>query len=233
MLQLRTDMLLNPSYGNALENSSLFSVPILKDLRRIGSLKDLIMVRDFVFSTVPLLLKDSSDLKIKMENISISVSDLYNLFTSKKAGGWCGLNTDFFQTILYWYQVPARPYNFGIRQYGITHTGVVVEYDGEEFFMDPYYAVHYKHRDGFLLTFKHLMTLIADRKFDHIVPVFSDVRKPVEQHDGTFAMMTPQEIQKRCMFESRTPSGRSYDDVMKEVFGDTNSLLLMQIRIPV
>jgi len=224
-------MVLNPKYGCSIENSTLFSIEYFQDKNQIQSIHNIIGIRDFVFSTVPLLLKDSSDLKVGMENLSISLLDLYNLFISKKAGGWCGLNTDFFQTILYWYQVPARPYNFGIRQYGITHTGVVVEYDGEEFFMDPYYAVHYKHRDGFLLTFKHLMTLIADRKFDHIVPVFSDVRKPVEQHDGTFAMLTPQEIQKNTMFMSPNLSGRSYEEVMKEVFGETNHLLLMLIKI--
>lgn len=224
-------MLLNPSYGNALENSSLFSVPILKDLKRICSLKDIIVVRDFVFSTVPLLLKDSSDLKADMENLSRTVADLHGLFISKKAGGWCGLNVDFFQTLLYWYQVPARPFNFGIASHGITHTGVVVEYDGEEFFMDPYYAVHYAHRDGFLLTFKYLISLISDRKFDRIVPVFSDIRKPVEQRDGTFSMMTPQEIQKSTMFMSHSSFGRPYEDIMNEVFGQTNPLLLMLIKI--
>jgi len=222
---------LNIPYGNTRENSTLFSISEFEEIRGINNIQDIIKIRNFVFSTVPLLLKDSTDIKLSMENLSISVFNLYKLFLSKKVGGWCGLNVDFFQTILYWYQVPARPYNFGIAPQGITHTGVVVEYDGEEFFMDPYYAVHYAHRDGFLLTFKHLMSLIADRKFDRIVPIFSDIRKPVEQRDGTFSMMTPQEIQKSTMFMSHSSLGRPYEDIMNEVFGQTNPLLLMLIKI--
>ena len=110
--------------------------------------------------------------------------------------------------------------------------GVIVEYDNEEFFMDPYFALHYIHKDGFLLTFDHLMSLIYERKFNKILPVFSNIQKPVEQNDKTFIMMNPQEIQKSIMFIGRDSAGRSYDEIMMDVFGETNPLMLMQIKIP-
>jgi len=206
-------------------------LPVLQDIKEVNSIRAIISIRDFVFCTVPLFLKPTVGLVSGLTTAGIeNVWGLYKRFLLLEAGGWCGLNTDYLQTLLYWYQIKTYPYNFGISPLGITHMGVVVNYDGEEFFMDPYLAVHYAHRDGFLLTFSHLRALIAERKFDRIVPVFSDVRKPVEQPDGTFVMMTPQEIQK-SMFMGQNPSGRPYEDVMKEVFGQTNPLLLMLIKI--
>ena len=215
----------NPMSGLLHANSPMHLFPILQDIKEINSIYSIVAIRDFVFSTIPLFLKPI-DTIIDKDN----VWNMYKQFLLLEAGGWCGLNADYFRSLLYWYQIKTHPYNFGISSLGITHMGVIVDYDGEEFFMDPYLAVHYVHKDGFLLTFKHLMALIVERKLDRIVPVFSDVCKPVEQHDGTFVMMTPQEIQK-SMFMGRSPSGRPYEEVMKEVFGQTSPLLLMLINI--
>lgn len=213
----------NALSGKLREDSPTPMIPFLKDIKEVDSINTILKIRNFVFSTVPWFVTPSPGLKKGIEG----VLDLYNLFNEKKAGGWCGLNADYLQMVLYCYQVRTRPYNFGISPKNISHVGVIVEYDGEEFFMDPYLCVHYVHKDGFLLTFHHLMSLIAEQKFDRIVPVFSDVKKPVQQQDGSFLLQTPQEIQKSIL-----DSWPNYKEVMNGIFGNTNPLSLMLIGIP-
>ena len=220
------------SNGQLRANSPTSMIPVVQDIKGIDNIHTIMKIRDFVFSIVPWFLKPSIGLNINVENIA----ELYKLFSTRKAGGWCGLNADYFQMLLYWFQIKTYPYNFGIKSRNISHVGLIVEYDGEEFFMDPYFAVHYIHRDGFLLTFRHLMTLIAERKLDHIVPVYSEVRKPVQQEDGTFLMMTPQEIHKSIIiaWSEGTKSGTDgfqYEKTMMDIFGQTDPLLLMLIKI--
>ena len=209
--------------GIARPNSPILSIPELQDIKGIDSIQTIMRIRDFVFSVVPWTLRPSVDLKLDVENIL----GLYKMFVSKESGGWCGLNAEYYQLLLYWFQVKTRPYNFGVKSHDITHVGVIVEHDGEEFFMDPYFAVHYAHRDGFLLTYSHLMALIAERRLDRIVPVFSDVCKPVQQIDGTFILQKPQEIRKSVL-----DSWPQYEKTMKDIFGQTDPLLLMLIGIP-
>jgi len=195
-------------------------------LHEVGSFQDLLKIRDYVFSVVPWN-------RTPFEGIgSTSIADLLRGFVTREIGGWCGLNAEYFQRILYRYihngsnLSSTRPYNFGLIKHKITHVGIVVTFDGMEFFLDPYLGVHYNHIDGFPLTFQALMGLISDRKFDRILPVYSNATKPV-QTDSGWQMMTPQQ-----MSASILATWPNYEKIMMETFGSTNPLLLMQIKIP-
>ena len=202
------------------DGSQLHKIPELASVPDIKSFQDIIKVRDFVYKTVPWFNTPKVKLSYK------TVVENYENFKAKTEGGWCGANAEYMQLILYWYEVKPRPYNFGIVGHNITHVGVIVPYDGMEFFIDPYLGVYYNHKDGFPLTFQDLMCLISDGKLDHIIPVYSKELKPA-QTDSGWQMMAPEQLS-----ESVIKTWVDYDKVMNDTFGSTNPLLLMQIKIP-
>jgi hypothetical protein len=205
------------------DKSPLGKINEIADLTDVNSFFDLLRLRDFVFKLIPWFIEPSDS---KLDLTVFNVINLYNQFKCREVGGWCGLNAEYYQFILYWYYIKTRPYNFGLRYKNITHVGVIVEYDGMEFFMDPYFAMHYIHRDGFPLQFKDLMNLISDRKFDRILPVYSDCRKEVQQQDGSFLSTNSTEL-----FRSVLGSWPNYDREMMDVFGMQNPELLMMLKI--
>lgn len=198
-------------------------IPELQDIPEIRTFQDIMGVRDFVFSTVPWF-KEPTDLRMNFH--TNNVLNLYWDFKQYKAGGWCGLNATFFDILMYWYGIRTRPYNYGISSYGLTHIGIIVEYDGIEFFMDPYFAAHYVHRDGFPLPFRDLMNLIQERKYDHFLSVYSDVRKPIKEEDGSYTSRTPEEVLKLAYAASPY-----YKSTLMRIFGVDDSRALMLIKV--
>jgi hypothetical protein len=199
-------------------------IPELDVVPRIRTFSDIIKIKDFVFSIVPLF-KDPSDNKLILH--VNNVMDLYQSFKELNAGGWCGLNASFFDILMHWYGIQRRPYNFGFTKMGFTHIGILATYDSAEFFIDPYLGIHYAHSDGFPLTFPHLINLITERKFDKIIPIYSDnIFKPIQQEDGSFTLASPSQMNSIvfCNWEK-------CDQVMLDTFGETNKLLLMLIKI--
>jgi hypothetical protein len=210
-------------------NSPLKNIPELVTTPEISSLQDILKVKDFVFNLIPWKPEPK-------EGVTVStLLDFYWEFKSKVSGGWCGINAEFLQQLFYWYEADSaqsrcglktRPINFGLIGHKITHVGVIVTYDGMEFFLDPYLGVHYNHRDGFPLTFPALIGLIAEGKLDRIIPVYSQGVKHMLTDSG-WQTMTP-----RQMIDSVIATWPGYSKIMKEVFGATNPLLLMQVRVP-
>jgi hypothetical protein len=199
-------------------------IPELQDVPEIRTFQDILKVRDFVFSTVPWF-KEPTDLRMNFH--TNNVLNLYWDFKQYKAGGWCGLNATFFDLLMYWYGIRTRPYNYGVSFYGLTHIGIIVEYDGIEFFMDPYFAAHYVHRDGFPLPFRDLMNLIQDRKFDRFCSEYSsDARKLVLEEDGTYTQWSPEE-----MVEMAFVGSPNYKKTLTRIFGVDDPRILMLIKI--
>lgn len=203
-------------------------IPELQDIPEIRTFQDIMRVRDFVFSTVPFLDNPTAlnvDLRQYGGFSAKSITQLYQDFKSFKAGGWCGINATFFDILMTRYGIKTRPYNYGLPEQGLTHIGIIVTYDGIEFFMDPYFAAHYVHKDGFPLAFRDLMRLVTDRKFDRFHSQYSDIKKPVLKEDGTIGWRSPEHNM------DFVTAGSPYKKTLMSIFGVDDPRILMLIKI--
>ena len=150
----------------------------LKNIPSIESIQDIITINNFVFSLIPWTIIPYANI-LQYENLE----DLYTRFKNKEIGGWCGVCAEFFNIVMTKYGIPTKPYNFGLDVYQITHVGIIVTFDGMNFFFDPYLAKYYTYKGEFPLQFEPLIYLISTGQYNKIVPVYYNAKKYVQVLD--------------------------------------------------
>ena len=202
----------------------------LADIEKITGFNDIAKIMNFVYTIVPWTLTPYTEL------ITLAgIKPLYKKFKMKEAGGWCGLNAEFFKWIIEGYRqldpcnIHVSSYNYGIAELKFTHIAIAVEIDKMEFLFDPYFNRYYVHKDGFPLQLEDLLFLIRERKTDKYKTVFLDSSKPAFTEDGVSFDFYPKELLKDILdfFEST-----GFSKTMKKIFNDTNPDLLMLLKIP-
>jgi len=158
-------------------------IPELKKIDRIQTLQEAIACCNATFKIIPWI-QNSFKIEDIPPNLSVSeaVYHMYGLFSDRTSGGWCGLSVEFFQRVLSVYGVKLRPFNYGTPDKKFTHITTVVEFDGKEYLLDPYFGKHYQDSSGRYLTLQELLYLIQRREFNSIVPVYEQGAKMVDEH---------------------------------------------------
>jgi len=199
-------------------------------VKNVNSMEDLLKIQEFVFEAIPYTETPFAK-KVGIEvddRAEVDLLDVYIKCKHKDIGGWCGMNAEYFRLVLVTYGVKCWPYNYGIHDTRFSHVCVVVEFDGMQFLMDPYFNRVYSYKNDFLLRFPELVSLIQSRNTNVITSRYGTSKKPVEVQDG-FIDRTGGEFED-SVFEFFYSIGM--ESALQNVFGEDNPHLLMLIKIP-
>jgi len=209
----------------------------LKDLFRIRKFQDILRIRDFVFSLIPW-----GVIPYDGPRGSRDVKDIYYKCKNNELFGWCGFNADFFKLLMDGYGVKCSSLNYGLNDLQISHCVEIVNLaDRVEFgqvcsmeiLIDIYFCKYYSYLGEFPLRYDELISFIREKKFNHIIPVYGDVKKKkVYIIDGKKEIfyVTPQELEKEVL--SFFKVNLDLDSNLQKKYGDSNPLSLMQTIIP-
>lgn len=197
-------------------------IPELGAVPEARNLKDVLALQEFVFSTIPYT-------KDPLEDIG-SFTLAYRGFKKREIGGWCGLNAEYFRRLLICYGVKVRPYNYGLVSTRFTHVCVIVNFDGIEYLLDPYFNKIYTYKDDFPLPFQDLLRLIQKGETSCITSQFGSGKKPVWHEDLEDFVPESGDSFENNVFDFFQSIG--LNESLMDVFGYVNPLALLLIKIP-
>jgi hypothetical protein len=199
--------------------------PFIKELYCLMEIKtftDVVFLMDFVYSIVPWTIKNSNI------NLNSDIKQLYEGLKKKEIGGWCGFTSIFLKILLDGYKIPNELFNHGLAGYSLTHMGVIITLNGIKYYIDPYFCKYYTDKSGDPLVLDKLLYLIQERKFNEIISRHRHINKNMQTQTG-WDVVTSYKFESIVLefFKSM-----GMDNILKKIFGGTNSLLLMLIKIP-
>ncbi len=188
---------------------------------------DITSLMYYVFETVPWTVDPYTGNEHKKFSKNIEVIDYFkNRFLKKEIGGWCGLNCEFFKRILFEHKYSATSFNYGIEGI-LTHITIVVNIDGAPYLFDPYFNRYYTIM-GKPIPFDDLLKLIKIGATQDIKSVYGDHKKPIQQEDGSWIMMTGKELEESVVNEERR---RNLSKPLKDMYGSDDLFNLMRILL--
>jgi len=142
-------------------------IPEIAHIKEVSTFKDVWELCCFVYSTI-MWTNIQFNVAIK------EVGCYYKKFKNRELGGWCGLNSEFFSSILIGYGIENRIYDYGFSEDRFTHMVNIVQIEGSEYLFGAYLCQYYANLEGIPLKFDDLICLIKNKEYEKIVPVYGD-----------------------------------------------------------
>lgn len=195
----------------------------------ITTFSDIVEIMSYVFETVPWTIVPYSGKEHKrVPKNRDAIQYLKERFESRKIGGWCGLNCEFFKRIMIEHGFEVASFNYGIEGI-LTHITIVVKIEDTPFLFDPYFNRYYEV-NNLPVSFEKLMELVQSGETSCIKSVYGNHKKPIEQSDGKWAFMTGPQLETNILTDGRQDS---LVEALMERFGSTDLFGLMRILLQV
>jgi len=153
---------------------------------------------------------------------------LFEEYISKKKAGWCYENAMFMHLILNEYNRPSYVYNYGIEKTRLTHAIVIVNINGIEYPMDPYFCKCYVNDNNEFMSFDDIINHIENKNCDKIKSLYGNGLKAVYMN-GSYKMLNGENFEKK-VYEDWI-NNFDYNNMMMKIFNSTNPLNLMKYKL--